>query len=351
VTADHLDSKSDLNVSHEGHRFALVVKDVWSKLFSVYPVINKSGELTRPAMQHFIGGRRVKLCYTDGSGELEFACKRLGISHDVSDPGIPATNAIIERAIGIIKQGARTTLIRAGFPPCFWSRAAACFCFHSNCDNTRGESAYFKTHDVDHSGLAIPFGARVAYLPVDTHDLAKSTWDAPARIGIFAGYEMHSGYLWPRRYLVWDISEFEGLPLLATKIVAGSLATPHSTKQVKVLPNTVNDDWVFPLKRRFDEETMTIEGRERAQEQEDIRGGPPTAPPDFDPGAVQVDRSVTRDAVDDPKDPTIDEKTVDAERRQWHLDDLQDRKLPIGSFIDIDGVLKKKDRKGRAYPM
>ena len=67
VTADHLDSKSDLNVSHEGHRFALVVKDVWSKLFAIYPVINKSGELTRSAMQHFIGGRRVKLCYTDGS--------------------------------------------------------------------------------------------------------------------------------------------------------------------------------------------------------------------------------------------------------------------------------------------
>ena len=138
ISADHIDSKSDLNVSHDGHRFALVVKDIWSKLFTIYPVANKSGALAFTALQHFVGTRKVKLCYTDGSGELESACKRLGISHDVSDPGIPATNGIIERTVGIVKQGARTTLIRAGFPSAFWSRAAACFCYHVNCDGTRG---------------------------------------------------------------------------------------------------------------------------------------------------------------------------------------------------------------------
>jgi hypothetical protein len=42
LSADHIDSKSDLNVSHEGHRFALVIKDIWSKLFAIYPVVNKS---------------------------------------------------------------------------------------------------------------------------------------------------------------------------------------------------------------------------------------------------------------------------------------------------------------------
>ena len=228
---------------------ALVVKDIWPKLFNIYPVSNKSGQLSYTAMQHFIGTRRVKLCYTDGSGELDLACKKLGISHDLSDPGIPATNAIIERTVGDIKQGARTTLIRAGFPPCFWSRAAACYCFHSNCDNPRGESAYFKTHGTDHAGLAIPFGARVAYLPTDTHEIAKSTWDAPSRIGVFAGYDLDSGYIWSRRYLVWDISEFEGLPLLATYIVAGTLATPHCTKQVKILPNVMDGSWIFHSRR------------------------------------------------------------------------------------------------------
>jgi hypothetical protein len=115
----------------------------------------------------------VKLCYTDGSGELEHACKRLGISRDVSDPGIPATNRIIERTVGIVKQGARTTLIRAGFPSAFWSRAAACFCYQVNCDGSRGESSYFRTHGIEHDGLAIPFGARVAYLPTDTHEISR----------------------------------------------------------------------------------------------------------------------------------------------------------------------------------
>jgi hypothetical protein len=156
ISADHLDSKSDLNVSHEGHRFALAVKDIWSRLFAIYPVLNKSGGLAFGALQHFIGTRKVKLCYTDGSGELKHACRRLGISRDVSDPGIPATNGIIERTVGIVKQGARTTLIRAGFPSSFWSRAAARSCYHVNCDGSRGESPYFRTHGIEHDGLAIP---------------------------------------------------------------------------------------------------------------------------------------------------------------------------------------------------
>ena len=72
--------------------------------------------------------------------------------------------------------------------------------------------------------------------------------------------------------------------------MVGALASPHSTKQVKLLPNVMNSDWVFPLKRRYDEETMTLEGRERAREQEEVRHDPPSAPPDFDPDAIQVDK-------------------------------------------------------------
>jgi hypothetical protein len=236
-----------------------------------------------------------------------------------------------------------------------------CYCYHCNCDNTRDESAYSKTHGVEHDGLAIPFGSR-AYLPTDTHDITKSTCDAPARIGVVAGYDMDSGYIWSRRYLVWDLSEFEGLPLLATKVVTGTLSTPHSTKQVKLL-SANNGEWVFPLKARYDLETMTLEGRENANEQNEIRDGPALAPADFDPDAVPVDAgampddinganqpSVTRNA-DLPAEPIIDATKVDAERKQWHLDDLGDRRLPMGSFFDIDGVLKKKDKKREGLPL
>ena len=51
----------------------------------------------------------------------------------------------------------------------------------------------------------------------------------------------------------------------------------------------------FPLKKRFDEETMTIEGRERAAEQEQTRHDLPQAPPDFDPDAVQADGGANSD--------------------------------------------------------
>jgi hypothetical protein len=69
-------------------------------------------------------------------------------------------------------------------------------------------------------------------------------------------------------------------------LVAGSLAQPHSTKQVKLLPNVTDDAWVFPLKRRYDDETMTLEGRERAKEAQLERYDPPLAPADFDPDAL-----------------------------------------------------------------
>ena len=185
-------------------------------------------------MQHLVGTRRVKLCYTDGSGELESACKTLGVAHDVSDPGIPATNGIIERTVGIVKQGARTVLYRAGFPPCFWCRAAAHYCLMINCDNTRGESSYYKTHDIDFDGLCIPFGARVAFLPTETHGDTTSTWDTSGNIGVFAGYDLSTGYRWSGRYLVWDLADFINVPLLTTKVVLGRLASPHCTKQVKI---------------------------------------------------------------------------------------------------------------------
>jgi hypothetical protein len=106
---------------------------------------------------------------------------------------------------------------------------------------------------------------------------------------------------------------------------------------------------------------MTLEGRERAREAQLEREGPPSAPADFDPDATpKLDGSPVRlcDIGIAPSDtriagvpePLIDESKVDSDRKQWHADDLGDRKLPIGSFIDIDGVLKKKDKKGRAYP-
>jgi hypothetical protein len=173
---------------------------------------------------------------------------------------------------------------------------------------------------------------------------------------------MDSGYIWSRRYLVWDLSEFENLPLLATKVVAGSLAQPHSTKQVKLLNDGMADSWVFPLKKRYDEETMTLEGRERSREAQLDSEGPPLAPADLVPGVPpKVDEDIIRLSdlgiqsdtriAGEMKSPTIDESKVDLGRQQWHATDLGDRKLPIGSFIDIDGVLKKKDKKGRAYPV
>ena len=40
VTADHLDCNSGINITWDGDRWAVVTKDIWSKLQSVYPILD-----------------------------------------------------------------------------------------------------------------------------------------------------------------------------------------------------------------------------------------------------------------------------------------------------------------------
>eukprot|EP00972_Heterocapsa_arctica_P060933 8987532-Heterocapsa_arctica.AAC.1 len=52
----------------------------------------------------------------------------MGILHEPSRPGVPQSNAVIERSD--ILEGTRTSMIHAGFPEYFWSFAAPHYCFN-----------------------------------------------------------------------------------------------------------------------------------------------------------------------------------------------------------------------------
>ena len=56
----------------------------------------------------------------------------LKIAHEKSHPGVPETNAIIERCNQTILRGMRAALFAAGLPLCFWTYAGACFCMLDN---------------------------------------------------------------------------------------------------------------------------------------------------------------------------------------------------------------------------
>eukprot|EP00972_Heterocapsa_arctica_P063527 9377004-Heterocapsa_arctica.AAC.1 len=71
------------------------------------------------ALQFFRGTYKIQTMYSDRSGEIIKACKKLRILRESSRPGVPQSNAKIERANLDILEGTRTSMIHAGFPECF----------------------------------------------------------------------------------------------------------------------------------------------------------------------------------------------------------------------------------------
>ena len=120
LTMDHLVSiDKELTVGVTGDIDALVVKDIYSSLKHCYPSATKDADTTALNIRHFIGRRTIAMVYSDGSGELKAACEQLSIVHELSQPGIPKTNAIAERQNSDVLAMTRTSLVAAGLPACF----------------------------------------------------------------------------------------------------------------------------------------------------------------------------------------------------------------------------------------
>eukprot|EP00972_Heterocapsa_arctica_P048018 7083022-Heterocapsa_arctica.AAC.1 len=71
---------------------------------------------TVTALRYFRGANDIKCMCSDSSGEIIQACEELGIIHEPSRPGVPQSNAVIERTHLDILEGTRTSMIHAGFP-------------------------------------------------------------------------------------------------------------------------------------------------------------------------------------------------------------------------------------------
>ena len=78
-------------------RDALTIKDIWSGLKHCYPAKDKTHQETIRHMKHFIGDRPVRRVYSDNSGEIGKALKKLKLMPENSQLGRHETNAIIER--------------------------------------------------------------------------------------------------------------------------------------------------------------------------------------------------------------------------------------------------------------
>eukprot|EP00972_Heterocapsa_arctica_P094782 13978310-Heterocapsa_arctica.AAC.1 len=110
-------------VSLTGATNAFVLKDLCTTPKQCCPLTSKNLADTTHALSDFRGQKTIRCMYSDSSGEIIQACSDLGILHGPSRPGVPQSNAMIERTNDILET-TRTSLIQAGFPECFWSFAA-----------------------------------------------------------------------------------------------------------------------------------------------------------------------------------------------------------------------------------
>ena len=67
------------------------------------------------AIRTFAGTRMIHKLYADRSGQISRALKHLNIMPQGSQPGVPQTNAVAERANGDVSAGTRSLMLAAGY--------------------------------------------------------------------------------------------------------------------------------------------------------------------------------------------------------------------------------------------
>eukprot|EP00972_Heterocapsa_arctica_P042995 6339065-Heterocapsa_arctica.AAC.1 len=178
---------------------AFVLKDLFSSLKEFCPVSSKNLRDTTVGLRYFQGLRDTISCiYSDSAGEIIQACGDLGILHDASRPGVPQSNAVIERTNLDILEGTRTSLIHAGLPECFWSFAAPLYCFNDNTDRIgingfplENGSPWFRAKGSESTALRLPLACAIIFHPSKTNvSGATAKWEGTGVAGVFAGYRV-----------------------------------------------------------------------------------------------------------------------------------------------------------------
>ncbi len=75
----------------------------------------------------FLGDACAQRAYVDNYKSYAAALRYLRIKCESSVPGMPKTNARIERVVQDQLDGGRTLMVAAGFPSCFWTYALPCY--------------------------------------------------------------------------------------------------------------------------------------------------------------------------------------------------------------------------------
>ena len=215
VTADHIVLGSESDYSRHGDTAALVIQDFGTKWLGAYPAPAKSAAESKTALQHFVGKAKVKLLYSDGSGELDAASRTMEIPHDVSTPQRPQNNGVAERAVRRVIEGTRCCLLQSGLTHQWWREAMRAYCYNRNASDVveGGKTPYEHRFGQPFGGLLLPFGCSVEYKPESERETKKlQKFGSKLRPGIFMGHHAHNGGAWSGDYYIVDAEAFAGSP-------------------------------------------------------------------------------------------------------------------------------------------
>ena len=123
VTCDHIIAEAAKHQSIEGHMYAIVLFDLFSRFMFAYPALTKTGAETLTAVQHYRGRNGINYMYSDGSGDIDLTCRLDGIQHDTCMPGDKQGNGIAERQVQEVKLLTASNLAQAGLSHPYWAYA------------------------------------------------------------------------------------------------------------------------------------------------------------------------------------------------------------------------------------
>jgi hypothetical protein len=189
---------------------AIVFFDEFSGWLGAHPTATKSTEDTLQAMLDFAGRDKITGFYTDNAPELLEVGKRVGLIHRTATTGMPQTNGVAERRVKQVKEGTTALLHHAGFTPrWYWPLAMQTSCFAHNV-NPYGKlpTPYFKRHGVEFTGINLPFGCLIQFMPVPAKLGNRAPFEPKMRVGLFGGWHVHAGGLWSGDYYAYDLNEF-----------------------------------------------------------------------------------------------------------------------------------------------
>ena len=131
----------------DGERFAFAMVDAATRWHACAPSAGKPTHEVTAALADLVGPRaNVEVIRSDNAPELIAAAESLGWIRESPAPRASETNAIAERAVRTVVEGARTLLSQARLAPAMWPHAVRHCCFAMNTRVVDGDSAWHRRY-------------------------------------------------------------------------------------------------------------------------------------------------------------------------------------------------------------